>query len=261
MNSESSSYKQILNALKAVVIVPTYNNQGTLTAVLDALLEYTNHIIVVNDGSTDQTPILLDKYQSQLEIITYKPNKGKGYALKKGFERALEKGYKYAITIDSDGQHYAKDIALFAKEIEKHPNALIVGSRILKQKNMKSGSTFANKFSNFWFQLQTGTALPDTQSGFRAYPLHLMGRMKIFTYRYEAELELLVFSAWRGIEMRALPISVYYPPIEEKVSHFRPFQDFFRISLLNSVLVFLAIIYGYPALAIHKLVKIKSTKA
>ena len=242
-----------------VMIVPTYNNDGTIIAVLDALLAYTNDIIIVNDGSTDQTAMLLEKYQSQVTIIQYTLNKGKGNALRLGFQKAMALGFRYALTIDSDGQHYAKDMILFLKDIEQHPNSLIVGSRILKQKNMPEGNTFANKFSNFWFHLQTGISLPDTQSGYRLYPLHLMGTMPLWTNRYEAELELLVFSAWRGIALRALPISVYYAPPEEKVSHFRPFQDFGRISLLNTLLVVLAVLYGYPSLLLRKIfLKIKS---
>jgi glycosyltransferase involved in cell wall biosynthesis len=246
---------ETFKALKMVVIVPTYNNERTLTQVLDDLLVYTEDIILVNDGSTDATSQLLESYRSRLHVLEYHPNKGKGYALKTGFRFAVEKGFRYALTIDSDGQHYTKDLSLFLEEVENHPDALIIGSRPMKTENMPDRNTFANKFSNFWFHLQTGNSLPDTQSGFRVYPLHLMGKMLILTNRYEAELELLVFSAWRGIEVRPLPISVYYAPANEKVSHFRPFQDFTRISFLNTFLTFTAFVYGYPSMLIRKLIK------
>ena len=82
-----------------------------------------------------------------------------------------------------------------------------------------------------------------------------MGNMRLFTSRYEAELELLVFSAWRGIDIVPLPIHVYYPPAEERVSHFRPGPDFARISLLNTCLCFIAILYGYPSMFIRKVLK------
>lgn len=249
------SIAERLSDLRIAVIVPTYNNYKTINQVVDSLLKYTSDIIVVNDGSTDSTSELLKEYTNKIRIIQYSPNRGKGYALVTGFKKAMELGFRYALTIDSDGQHYASDMVNFVTEIEQYPDSFIVGSRLLQQENMSGGSTFANRFSNFWYRLQTGINLPDTQSGYRLYPLAKMGNMKIWTSRYEAELEMLVFSAWRGIDMRPIKISVYYAPKEEKVSHFRPFQDFFRISVLNSVLVLLAIVYGYPRTFIRKLLK------
>jgi glycosyltransferase involved in cell wall biosynthesis len=248
--------KQKLTNYKVAVIIPTYNNIKTVASVIDAVLEYASDVIVVNDGSTDKTLEVLDNYRTKVHVESYPVNRGKGYALTRGFKVAMQKGFSYAITIDSDGQHFASDLPLFAGELDQHPHALMVGSRGMKHDNMAGGSTFANKFSNFWFRLQTATNLPDTQSGFRLYPLHKMGKMKVFTNRYEAELELLVFSAWRGIKMVAVPISVYYAPPEEKVSHFRPFHDFFRISVLNTVLVFMAVCYGYPSMGLRKLFRV-----
>lgn len=248
-----ASYKVKIKALKMVVVVPTYNNDKTLKLVLDSILEYTDDIIVVNDGSTDTTEALLQPYSSRLKVVGYVPNKGKGHALRIAFITAVAMGFDYALTIDSDGQHYAKDIMAFVDEIERNPDALVIGSRTMVQENKPEGNVFANKFSNFWFKVQTGINLSDTQSGYRIYPLKKMGNMKLFTKRYEAELELLVFAAWRGVELRSIPITVYYPPREERVSHFRPFQDFTRISILNTILVFLALGYGYPRIFLTKL--------
>lgn len=246
-------YIEKFKKLKVAVLIPTYNNQKTLARLIDSVLEYTSDLIIVNDGATDSTKEILEKYSELAVIISYEPNRGKGYALKKGFRKAVELGFNYVISIDSDGQHFASDFPAFIDMVEKQKDCLIVGSRYLKQENMPQRNTFANKFSNFWFHLQTGIKLPDTQSGFRLYPLNKMGKMRLFTNRYETELELLVFSAWRGIPIKYIPISVYYAPKEEKVSHFRPFHDFFRISLLNSLLVFLSVVYGYPSMFLRKI--------
>jgi glycosyltransferase involved in cell wall biosynthesis len=229
------------------IVIPTYNNQQFLMPVLDAVLKYTASVIVVNDGSTDSTNEVLAHYQSQINIVSYSPNRGKGYAIGRGFDKAEELGFSHVITMDSDGQHLAGDLPLFVEAIEKNPKALIIGSRLLKQKNMPGKNTFANKFSNFWFTLQTGIKLPDTQTGFRLYPLEQMKGMRSFTSRYEAELELLVRAAWSNIPLIPIPIHVYYPEKSERVSHFRPGMDFFRISLLNTLFVFVAIFYGYPS--------------
>lgn len=240
-----------LKKLKAVVIIPTYNNCTTLESVIESVLDFTEDIIVINDGSTDSTEKILDKYKQIVHVISYSKNRGKGYALKTGFDFAKKMSFNYAISIDSDGQHFASDLNSFITILEKEPDSLIVGSRVLKQDNMKKGSSFANRFSNFWFAIQTFTSLPDTQSGYRAYPLRKIGNMKMWTNRYETELEILVFSAWRRIKILPIPISVYYAPPDKRVSHFNPFRDFTRISILNTLLVFMAFIYGYPSMILR----------
>ena len=235
-----------MNAAEICAVIPTYNNENTLSAVIDAVLAYLPDVIVVNDGSTDRTGEILTTYEEKVKIVSYAKNSGKGYALKCGFDLAQQLGYKYALTIDADGQHYAEDIPAFVETIEKYPHSLIIGNRNLMQDNMPKKNTFANKFSNFWFRVQTAIKLPDTQTGFRLYPLQKMKRLRPFTSRYEAELEMLVRCAWRGIRLISIPVRVYYAPKGERVSHFRPARDFLRISLLNSLLVFLAVVYGYP---------------
>ncbi|MDR3046931.1 MAG: glycosyltransferase family 2 protein [Bacteroidales bacterium] len=229
------------------IIIPTYNNAKFLPQVLDAVLPYNFSVIVVNDGSTDDTNKILSHYQPDITVLPYSPNRGKGYALSKGFDVAESIGFKYAITMDSDSQHLPENLPLFVEVISKNPNALIVGSRNLHQENMPAKNSFANKFSNFWFVVQTGNKLPDTQTGFRLYPLNQMKGMRPITSRYEAELELLVRSAWRNIKLIPIPIQVYYPEEGVRISHFRPAKDFFRISLLNALFCLLAIVYGYPA--------------
>ncbi len=227
------------------VVIPTYNNEKTLEKVVQDVLGITGDVIVVNDGSTDSTPLILEKFRN-IRVVSYAQNQGKGYALKKGFELAIKEGYQYAITIDSDGQHYARDIAAFIEKSKDQPDALIVGSRQLPKDKMRQGSSFANRFSNFWFKFIAGITLPDTQSGFRLYPLSKLKDIHFYTRKYEFELEVLVRSAWRGIPVTSIPISVFYPPREERISHYRPFKDFVRISLLYTVFFFVVVFYIKP---------------
>jgi glycosyltransferase involved in cell wall biosynthesis len=191
------------------IIIPTYNNASTLLRVIDETLGYSKRLIVVNDGSTDDTVELLRSMAYKPDIISYSENKGKGYALKRAFSFALARGYRYAITLDADGQHYPSEIPRFLEALEKNPEAVIVGSRMLKQENMPRENTFANRFSNFWFALQTFSKLPDTQTGFRLYPLYRMKKMHLYTTRYETELEILVRLAWKRVTIIPLPIRVF----------------------------------------------------
>ena len=237
--------KRLLRERAVCVIIPTYNNHATIRRVVSDVLLYCHDVIVVNDGSTDGTKEILDTLPA-IQVVSYEKNRGKGFALKKGFLFALGKGYAYAITIDADGQFFAKDIPNFLKANQQHPGALIMGSRIFKDAERTGGSRFANNFSNFWFYIQTGRKLADTQAGYRLYPIKKLKGLSLITSKYEAELELLVFSSWHGIDIVPMPVDVYYPPKEERVSHFRPVTDFMRISLLNTILCFLAVVYGLP---------------
>jgi glycosyltransferase involved in cell wall biosynthesis len=237
------SQQDLSNSTSFCVIVPTYNNHKTLQKVLDSVLDFTPNVIIVNDGSTDTTSEILKSY-SQLTQIHHPKNLGKGRALRNGFRKAIEMKFEYAITIDSDGQHFASDIPNFISEIQKEPNSLLIGSRNMTQENVPKKSSFGNKFSNFWFKFETGIKLEDTQSGFRSYPLNFIPK-KFYTNKFEFEIEVIVRSAWKGITVKNIPIQVLYDPAE-RVSHFRPFRDFTRISILNTVLVTNALLYIKP---------------
>lgn len=250
--SDAIATRDKLRQMKVCTVIPTYNNGTTLHDVIERVLVYCNDVIVVNDGSTDPTAQILTSFGNRITVVEYAKNRGKGYALKQGFRKAKDLGFDYAITLDSDGQHFPEDIPVFAETLAHHPMALIVGSRNLKQENMPDSNTFANKFSNFWFRLQTGISLPDTQTGYRLYPLKSLPRLSLLTSRYEAELELLVFSAWKGVDLVPVKINVYYPKDGERVTHFRPFWDFFRISVLNTFLCLASVVYGWPSRLIRK---------
>lgn len=228
------------------VIIPTYNNVQTIGQVVQDVMSYCDQLIVVDDGCTDGTLDVLHSLSQSIHIVSYQPNRGKGHALVAGFKKAKELGYTHAITIDADGQHFADDIPQLIEKMERCPQAIIVGCRNLTEKNMPRQNTFANQFSNFWFRLQTGINLSDTQSGYRLYTLSSLRGLSLITSRYEAELELLVFAAWAGVQICSVPVKVYYPPVEERVSHFRPVYDFVRISILNTILCVAALVYGYP---------------
>ncbi len=243
--NQTAPYDSQCTTQKICVLVPTYNNAGTLGDVLRNVLAYTSHVIVVNDGATDHTAQVLAEFP-QVNVLSYQPNRGKGIALRRGFKYAMAHGYDYVITIDADGQHFASDLPVFFDKVREKPRAILIGARNLQQENMPGKNTFANKFSNFWFYVETGLKGPDTQSGYRLYPLHAMKKMWFTCTKYEFEIEVLVKSSWRGIKIEWVPVQVYYPPAGERVSHFRPFRDFSRISVLNTVLVTIAFLYIHP---------------
>ncbi|KAA0992568.1 DUF2062 domain-containing protein [Dyadobacter aurulentus] len=236
-----------LSDIQCCIIIPTYNNENTLRRVIDSVLPYAAGVtvVVVNDGSTDDTMYILASYGVKIRVLNNVSNYGKGYSLRRGFQEAIRLGYRNAITIDSDGQHLASDIPIFIDAALKNPGALLMGSRNMEQEGVPGKSSFGNKFSNFWFKFETGITLPDTQTGYRLYPLEPLKTMKLFTTKFETEIEVIVKMAWRNIPIVPVNIHVIYDK-NERVTHFRPFRDFTRISILNTWLVILTLLYYLP---------------
>ena len=245
MNGPTSTYGERLRRIGCIAVIPTYNNAGTIVRVIADVRRYVDDVLVVDDGSTDATAELLRSIEG-IRTIGYARNRGKGYALRRALEAATAWGFRYALTIDADGQHYADDIPVFLEHAERKPDTLLIGARNLAADNMPSKNTFANRFSNFWFAVETGIRLADTQSGFRLYPLPKLRGIRLLTSRYEFEVEIIVRAAWRGVSVENVPIRVYYAPPDERVSHFRPLKDFTRIGILNTFLVPVALLYYYP---------------
>ncbi|TSA29709.1 MAG: DUF2062 domain-containing protein [Bacteroidetes bacterium] len=262
-----------MKQLRCCVIIPTYNNAGTLEKVVREVQEYTDEIIVVNDGSTDGTAEILEQlavgswqlaendraprhqgttapvtsHESRITLITLPTNQGKGIALRRGFASAIQQGYTHAITIDSDGQHFPEDIPGFIEKVEEEPDAIVIGARNMKQKDVPGTSSFGHKFSIFWFRVETGLKIPDVQSGFRLYPLERISSIRNFySSKYEFEVEVLVRLAWRGVSILPVPVKIWYGSEEERVSHFRKGVDFTRTSLLNTILVAAALLWVRP---------------
>ena len=233
----------MLAEINACIIVATYNNAGTLENILNRIISVdpAARIIVINDGSTDETDQILKNFEDTVWTIKNEVNRGKGFSLARGFREAIENGFDNVLTIDSDGQHYPEDIPSMIEKAQKHPGAMIMGSRNMNQEGVPGKSSFGNRFSNFWFKIETWISLPDTQTGFRLYPLAPLKKMRFYTKKFEFEIEVIVRLAWKGVPFESVPISVRYDD-ENRVSHFRPARDFFRISVLNSVLVLLQIL-------------------
>jgi len=235
--------------VRACLLIPTYDNAGTLQDVVERAKATGLEVLVVDDGSRDRTREILASIPG-IVVQRHDRNLGKGAALKSGFRLAEERGFTHAITLDSDGQHYPEDVPVLLEAARARPEALLVGARDLAAAGAGRGSRFGQRFSNFWTYVETGERLADTQSGFRAYPLRAVRALALRNDGFGFEVEVLVKAAWTGVPLASVPIRVFYPPAEERVSHFRPIADFARISRLNTHLVFLRIALPAPFLAL-----------
>ncbi|CAK7039045.1 MAG: hypothetical protein DELT_00701 [Desulfovibrio sp.] len=248
---------------RTIVVVPVYNHAGTLRSVVEGVLAYHPHVLVVDDGSTDiagannvsvvcnttlpQGVSVADFPENHplrglaVGYIRHSVNKGKGEAIRSAAKEAARLGATHMVTIDADGQHNPADIPRFLEVAAVNPVNILVGVRDFTVANVPFSSRFGRWFSNFWFKVQTGAVLGDTQSGFRLYPLAVLDRVACTDSRYSFEIEILVRSAWAGFTARDVPIGVHYPPKSQRVSHFHAVLDNLRLTWLNTRLTIRAI--------------------
>jgi glycosyltransferase involved in cell wall biosynthesis len=209
------------------IVIPAYNHGRQVRGIAEKTLRLGLPVIVVDDGSTDCTPQVLAPL-SDVTVIRHKENQGKGASLLAGFTAALHLA-DWAITIDADGQHNPEDTLSLIQAIPEGQRPLVIGKREgMEYENVPWTSRWGRRFSNFWVWASCGRWFSDSQSGFRVYPLpetlHLGARAR----RYQFEVEVLVRAVWRGIPIIEVPVRAFYGPVEERVSHFRPWLDFWR---------------------------------
>lgn len=223
-----------LENMKIGIVIPVYNHSKTLRDVVIRALEVHDAVMVVDDGSTDggiDTLAGLD-----VHIVQHGSNRGKGAAILTAAKACRQLGMTHIATIDADGQHDPVEIRSFIPKVHSEPFSVIVGKRDLKTRDVPGLTKFGRHFSNFWFRLQTGQALGDTQSGFRVYPLVVLENLRLREKRFAFEVEILVKAAWAGVKLQEVDINVFYPTADKRISHFRVFGDNLQISLLNTKL-------------------------
>jgi predicted LPLAT superfamily acyltransferase len=221
--------------IRACVCIPTFNNPTTIAEVVEGCLRETLFpILVIDDGSDLPVGPFANP---RVEVLRLRKNQGKGAALQAGFQIALKKGFTHLIAVDGDGQHPPAEISKLVERAKTDPWALIIGRRIFEGKNIPRSTQFGRKFSNFWVKQETDKIIEDSQSGLRIYPLFQLQSLRFFTRRYDFEIEVLIRLVWKGVRVHEVPVQVYYPPAETRVSHFKKFHDNLRISLLNTLLM------------------------
>ena len=218
--------------MRTCIIIPSYNHGETLPGVVRAAREY-HPVIVVDDGSSDGSEQSL-RSADCAALIRHPRNMGKCVALRAGFDSAIAMGFTHAITMDADGQHSALDIPVLETVAERSPGAFIVGVREIAKAGAPAERQVANRISNFWFRVETGISLIDTQCGLRCYPLAITRSLRTRAARYGYELEILIRAVWAGHELVAVPVRVDYAAPSSRRSHFRPLLDFARISCIHA---------------------------
>jgi glycosyltransferase involved in cell wall biosynthesis len=213
--------------MQAAVLIPAYDCAATIAGVVEGARQQLERVLVVDDGSADETAARAAA--AGAEVLRLGANGGKGAALRAGLERLAADGVTHAVSMDGDGQHLADQIPLLLAAAAAEPAALIVGARRIGDQEVTAIKLFGNRFANRWVEIACGRKLPDTQSGFRVYPLPQTLALGARAEQFAFETEVLIRAARAGMTIRSVPVAVYYPPAAERVSHYRPFRDTVRI--------------------------------
>ena len=224
-----------LDNSKILMVIPLFNHGNTIRSVTEKALAAGWPVLVVDDGSSDggaEQVVDLD-----CQVIRLDRNRGKGAAIIAGARFAAGHGFAAIITVDADGQLDPAEAGKLADVATGQWPAIVVGARRMDKDNAPGASLFGRAFSNFWVRLECGRELADTQSGYRLYPVKEILGLKTSCRRYDFEVEILTRSAWAGLPILSVPVSVYYPSACERESHFHQLKDNFRLTCLHTRLV------------------------
>ncbi len=199
-------------------VIPAYNAAQSLPGLLLQVKKYLPNILVVDDGSTDNTSEVAR--QAGAAVIRLEKNRGKGNALRTGFKAALENGATAVLTLDADSQHDPERIPAFLKLAS--PNALIIGCREARLDKMPFPRILSNKITSSMLSMLTGAKLRDSQSGYRLIGCEILAKVELETDHFETESELLLKAARLGYRPQFLPIPTRY---DGERSFMRPALD------------------------------------
>ena len=226
-----SSFRPI--ALKPVVVAPSFNNASTLVGVLAGIVRLGLPVIVINDGSTDQTKQVLADWVAQnpgdeIRVLTHAHNRGKAAALRTGFAEAMRLGYTHAVTIDTDAQHDPRCIPRMLELAQESPEAYVLGVRNCRSAGYPRRSRLGRRLSNLLIRLECGLKVADSQCGLRVYPLELVKTVTCRAQRFSYEAEMITRAGWSGCPVIETPVNTCYLPPGRRVSHFHPWWDTVR---------------------------------
>lgn len=208
-------------------LIPALNAEETIGEIIKGCKDYLGDVIVVDDGSFDNTSLVSQKEGAS--VIKHNRNMGKGMALRTGFTYALSKGYEGVITIDADGQHKPSDIPLFLSRYAEDKPDIIIGNRMVHRERIPKYRYYTNLAGIYFISKATGQALNDSQSGFRLYKKEVINGIALNTSGFETETEILIKAGRMGCRIVHIPVDVSY---KDGKSNYRPVIDTYRISIL-----------------------------
>jgi glycosyltransferase involved in cell wall biosynthesis len=222
--------------MRIAILIPALDCGKTIAAVVRGASGHVETIVVVSDGSTDGTAA--NAAIVGAEVVCHDVTLGKGAALQTGMRLLAQRDLTHVLTMDGDGQHLSDQIPVLLQAARKNPEAIVIGARQVEPGATTAVQLFGNRFANRWVEIACGRCLPDTQSGFRVYPLRETLALRVRARHFAFETEVLIRAARANMPIVSVPVQVYYPLPQERVSHYQPFRDTVRIIFVVLGLIF-----------------------
>ena len=217
-------------AARFCAVIPAYNAAGTIGECVQRTRSHLSRVVVVDDGSRDGTARLAEEHGAL--VVRIAENRGKGWALRCGFQKLLDQPWQGVITLDGDLQHDPDDIPAIIAAFDQTGADLVVGSRMARTEDMPRVRYYTNRVGVFCISWAAGQPIEDSQSGFRLYSRRLIESLSLRTTRYDTETEITIKTGLRGMRIVSAPIKTIYHEGSATVSHYRPFTDTFLISMV-----------------------------
>ena len=214
------------NSNKVAAVIPFYNESKTINRIVLETLKYVSFVIAVDDGSTDGSPDNIP-ISEKVTLISYKRNRGKGYALRKGLEKGIEKGFLKLVTIDADSQHDPEEIPALISGLTNYD--IVIGNRLNDLKGMPLQRRISNKLTSFLLSIKTGQKILDSQCGFRAYRAEVVKNITTVEDGYEAETEILIKASRHGYKIGFINITTIYGDEESKMMPIKTTFGFIKL--------------------------------
>ncbi len=213
--------------MKICLLLPAYNESHRIGQVIQEASAFISDIVVIDDGSTDSTSTIAA--DSRAICLRHTPNRGKGFALRKGFAYALANNYDAVFTMDSDGQHAPADIPRFLEHFARTQPDILIGARVSARETMPLHRRINNAFISWVGSQLCGQTVPDFQSGYRLIRAAVLEQVQLETERYETESELLIQSGRRGFRIESLPIAARYGDYRSDIKPLREIWLFTKL--------------------------------
>jgi glycosyltransferase involved in cell wall biosynthesis len=205
-----------------LVLIPAYNAGATVAGVIKGITEVSPYlaVVVVDDGSVDGTGKAAK--DAGADVITHGDNRGKGEALRTGFDEFLRRDRRAVITMDADGQHSPAEIPDLVKCWLEEGADIVIGTRKRHATKMPLLRRCTNTLSSWLVSLSAGTYIPDSQSGYRLLSRRVVEGVSTESRGYGAESEILIKAAAAGYKIGSAPISTIY---EDEKSYIHPLKQ------------------------------------
>jgi glycosyltransferase involved in cell wall biosynthesis len=219
---------EVADLPRVCALIPAYNAASTLAPVIQGVKKHVETVIVVDDGSDDNTMRVAQEQGAR--TLRHELNKGKGEALKLGFEQASELGFEAVVTVDADGQHDPHEIP---RLIEAYSAAgrgtIVLGSRLEQMPKMRRIRQISNRVGTALISRLAKCPIQDSQTGFRLIPVAVWNELQVQGSRFDAEAEFLIRACRSGYPLREVSVTSGFPD-GTPTSHYRNVIDTFSIA-------------------------------